>query len=274
MSTVPAARPRSEPDGCSLLIELHQVLLDHHDLRTSMQRVAALAARAAVPGSSGVIALQRCGHPLTVASSDALGDLLHALEDRLGQGPCLRCLRWRQPVRIENLAEDARWPVFALQAAGTGVRSCLCLPLAAPGMTGALTLYAAAPNAFGDEQIRQAETFAEYATGALILAARQDAYLAAIDQLRAALSSRGIIDQALGIIMSRQRCPSRQALAMLRGASQNRNIKLHELALHVVAQTSGGQPDSPAFEMDDEALGRNPARSERAEGPVQGGPAH
>ena len=81
-----------------------------------------------------------------------------------------------------------------LPAAEIGIRSCLCLPLQAPGTTGALSLYAAVPHAFGAAQISRATTFACYLVSALVIGARQDGLLATVDQLRTALASRAVIE--------------------------------------------------------------------------------
>ena len=54
------------------------------------------------------------------------------------------------------------------------------------------------------------------------------------DHLRAALSSRSIIDQAIGIVMAQQRCSPDEAFGLLRAVSQQRNIKLREVAANLV----------------------------------------
>ena len=57
------------------------------------------------------------------------------------------------------------------------------------------------------------------------------------DHLRTALSSRSVIDQAIGIIIGMQRCPPQVAFDMLRTVSQNRNIPLRDVAADLVART-------------------------------------
>jgi ANTAR domain len=70
-----------------------------------------------------------------------------------------------------------------------------------------------------------------------------------IEQLRSSLASRGVIDQALGIIMAREHCTQDRAFAILRSASQNRNVKLRDLASAVVTSVTGEPPQpSPPFE--------------------------
>lgn len=57
-----------------------------------------------------------------------------------------------------------------------------------------------------------------------------------------------MIDQALGVLMAQQRCGQARAFALLRNASQRRNIKLRELAREIVTSVSGEPPAPPPFE--------------------------
>jgi len=68
----------------------------------------------------------------------------------------------------------------------------------------------------------------------------QDATL--IEQLRSSLASRMVIDQALGIIMARERCTQARAFAILRSASRNSNTKLRDIASAVVTSVTGEPP--------------------------------
>jgi GAF domain-containing protein len=151
-----------------------------------------------------------------------------------------------KPVRIEDTAEKARWPEFEAQAASHGIRSCLALPLSTDGKpVGALNLYAREASAFGTAEARLAENFAHNASGALSLAIRLASHAALIEQLRSSLASRGVIDQALGIIMAREHCTQERAFAILRSASQNSNVKLRDIASAVVTSVTGEPPQPP-----------------------------
>ena len=62
------------------------------------------------------------------------------------------------------------------------------------------------------------------------------------DQLNQALRSRAVIDQALGIIMAESNVDAERAFAVLSRASNNRRMKLRELAAEIVARVSGRAP--------------------------------
>ncbi|WP_374117695.1 ANTAR domain-containing protein, partial [Streptomyces sp. XM83C] len=63
-----------------------------------------------------------------------------------------------------------------------------------------------------------------------------------IAQLRHAIASRPVIDQARGILMATHCCTSEEAWAILREASQLSNTKLRLVATALV---TGTRPDAP-----------------------------
>ncbi|GAA3138296.1 hypothetical protein GCM10020001_071020 [Nonomuraea salmonea] len=67
-------------------------------------------------------------------------------------------------------------------------------------------------------------------------------------QLKEALTTRGVIDQALGIVMAQRRCTARQAFELLRQISQDRNVKVHQIAASIVEKVSGEPPLRSRFE--------------------------
>ncbi len=65
------------------------------------------------------------------------------------------------------------------------------------------------------------------------------------DHLRIALSSRSVIDQAIGIVMVQRHCDPDTAFATLRTISQRRNIKLRTVAAELVTAIQSPSPDNP-----------------------------
>ncbi|MFF0778940.1 ANTAR domain-containing response regulator [Streptomyces sp. NPDC003720] len=65
---------------------------------------------------------------------------------------------------------------------------------------------------------------------------------AEIAQLRHAIDSRPVIDQARGILMAAHSCTPEQAWHVLREASQRTNTKLREVAGALIASTAPGSP--------------------------------
>ena len=70
----------------------------------------------------------------------------------------------------------------------------------------------------------------------------QQDYVNQLTRLNQALSSRAVIDHAIGIIMAESKCPAEQAFGALRRASNNRRMKLRDLAAEIVTRVGGQVP--------------------------------
>src|SRR5579859_5814084 len=237
-------------DPTGELKALHDALVNTENVEQFLHEMAVLAARLVGGDLSCGMTMRSSGRPVTVACSDPVAATVDGLQYELDDGPCLHAMRDGHMVRIEDTAEKARWPDFEARAASHGIRSCLALPLTTDGEpVGALNLYAREALAFGPAEARLAGNFAHNASGALSLALRLASHAALIGQLRSSLASRGVIDQALGMIMARDHCTQERAFAILRSASQNSNVKLRDIAASVVTSVTGEPPrPAPPFE--------------------------
>ncbi len=236
-------------DVAASISELQALLLGTDGIDGFLRELAMLAARTLGEGLSCGITLQPNGRPLTVASSDTFASQMDELQYRLDEGPCLTAARTGREIRIDDLAGETRWRRYAVRALANGVRSSLSFPLGPPGKSaGALNFYSREPGFFGEMHTRQAAAFARDASTAVGVAARLAGQAALTDQLRASLASRSVIDQAVGVLMAEQRCGAGEAFGILRVASQNRNIKLRQVAEEVVSAVTGQRPQPPPFD--------------------------
>jgi GAF domain-containing protein len=208
------------------LAELQALLLESQTLHHFLDRLAQLTAQALPRGSF-------CGV---------------MLQYDLDEGPCLDTLATGKSHYIVDTATETRWPRFCAAAHEQGVRSCLGLPLTGPtGPVGGYNLYSMWRDAFAPDTREQLEVFAGNAAGAVAVAMKLAEQTQMSDDLRDALTSRAVIDQATGIIMAQQRCGAGEAFDILRRASQKRNVKLRELAAEIVSKVSGQPPEPGAF---------------------------
>lgn len=194
-----------------------------------------------VPGAqhASVSVVQRRRVVETVA---ATGDLPRAVDQAqydTGEGPCLDTLYQRETVRVPDLAREQRWPEFARKASDLGVGSMLALQLYVAGDDlGALHLQNEARDAFGGEAEHVGLLFASHA--ALALSAAQK-----VDRLQRGMDTRNVIGQATGILMERMKITSDHAFRVLVGASQSRNVKLHEVAEMIATSSVTASPRIP-----------------------------
>ena len=75
---------------------------------------------------------------------------------------------------------------------------------------------------------------------AINVALRVESRRESVADVRTALLSRSVIDQAVGILMAQERIDAQIALERLRRVSQNHNVKLRDLCSDLVARASGG----------------------------------
>lgn len=116
-----------------------------------------------------------------------------------------------------------------------GVHSVLSLPLrTGETVLGAMNVYAHARDAFDDRAVELGEQFAVPAAisvqNAQILAEAQRMS----QHLQAALTTRAVIDQAIGIVMSRSGVTADEAFALIRKQSQRQNLRLVVVATGIV----------------------------------------
>ena len=236
---------RATPDLVTAFAALQSLPLASPDLEAFLSGVARLAADV-VPSASCGITVHRDGRPATVASSDERAEQLDEIQYGAGEGPCLQAMDTGTVVDVPDLVADHRWTHYRPHALEHGVRCSVSFPLTVDNMTvGALNLYGRTPHAFDAGARHRAETFALQAAVAITLVIRTLGLIEDGVDLERALSSRTIIDQAIGILMAQRRCTADQAFAVLRAQSQNSNRKLRAVAIDLITETSG-EPPGPA----------------------------
>lgn len=168
-----------------------------------------------------------------IETDDPVVSEMDALQNASGEGPCLDAVTHPFAFYANDLYDDLRWPHFAPQAASTGIRSVLALPLGEGERRGALNLYSRFPDAFGVFDRAKAAILASLAGQALSVAEyyEETEYDSRTHvDLHEALTRRNIIGQAQGILMEREHITSDAAFDLLRQASKQLNMKLSEVA--------------------------------------------
>ena len=91
------------------------------------------------------------------AAGSAKAREVDSVQNSFADGPSLTAAASREFVHIPDAAVDRRWPGFSAAVVGQGVRSVLSVPIFVEReLSGALTLYAAAPHAFTSEDVVRA----------------------------------------------------------------------------------------------------------------------
>jgi hypothetical protein len=155
-----------------------------------------------------------------------------AVQYELQEGPCYEAAVEAAHFTSPDLLRDARFPRYAPVAARYGIRAQAGIRLFdAPASNGALNLYAEKSGVFADFESLGA-LFAHQSATAL-------AYARHVDNLTAALASRQLIGQAVGMVMARYDLDDARAFAFLARMSSHENVKLRDVARRLVDAHKG-----------------------------------
>ena len=138
-------------------------------------------------------------------------------------------------VRSGSLGGEKMWPRFGPRVGRWGVHSALSLPLLLPDqVVGAINVYAYGRDVFDGYAAKLGEFFAKPAAVAVHNAQILASALARAVQLQSALSTRTVIDQAIGVILGRTGCSAEDAFTQLRAMSQAEHRTLADVAEHII----------------------------------------
>ena len=225
------------------MTELQALLLTTPGVDDFVEGVAQAAARHVGAASSATITLRRDRRPTLVAASDPRAATCDEVEYATDDGPCLTAIDLGRIVHVPDMSVETRWPAWRAAARGHGYGSAAAIPREVrPGVQIALNLYAVSEHAWDAAAMTVAEMYADEIarTVELFLRTADQAELNA--DLRAALVSRAVIDQAIGVVMAENRCTAQEAMTILRSAARHRKTKLRILASSVVESVTGSPP--------------------------------
>jgi GAF domain/ANTAR domain len=219
--------------------ELASLLLSTDSFDDLLRGVAELSVRLIGGASTASITLAERGRVITVAAVDGLATQIDEYQYERGSGPCLDALHTGSVVHVGDLRQEPRWGDFGTVMLSHGVTGAFAVPLMGrDGAVGVLNLYARTGGRFDERDRELAQALATHAAVALTAALRTYDQVSLTDNLRIALSSRSVIDQAIGIVMGRERCSADEAFDVLRRVSQQRNTKLRQVATELVTSVA------------------------------------
>ena len=233
----PPAAASPPPDAvAALTTEIGGVLDSMEQVSDYLERVVH-AVRRHVSGCDEVgVTILSADRPHTAAYTTVQTLEIDAVQYALDDGPCLDAARHRRENRVDDLlVDDGRWPQFARECREDGMRSLLALPLVSgEECVGAINLYGWAPHAFDAFDASLVRVAASRCADAVVAVSALDGVRRLAGQLEQAMASRAVIEQAKGVIMAMRGVPEHEAFEVLRKTSQDRNIKVRDLAQQVV----------------------------------------
>ncbi|MFJ8031245.1 GAF and ANTAR domain-containing protein [Streptomyces sp. NPDC096032] len=194
------------------------------------------------------------GVRITWCASDRVAARLAELQYTVGDGPCQTALEQGAPVVAADLTQgpDARrWPIFAHEAVGLGVRAVFSLPLGVSGAAvGTLDLYSDRVGGLLEQDLRTAlwvRDAVTYALMSLQAATHADAEDEAEDEVAswvaASEADHTEVYQAVGMVMVQLDVDPEQALDRLRARAFAEGRTVSQLAREVLARKLRFRPE-------------------------------
>lgn len=222
------------------LTDLAALVTGAHRLSELLVQVAIYAANA-IPGADGagvtLLHVDRVDNRVEAlaASHPFVAEIDEIQYKTVNEGPCITAALTRRTVRSGSLGGEKLWPHFGPRVGRLGIHSALSLPLLLPGqVVGAINVYARGKDVFGDHAQHLGELFAAPAAVAVHNAHTLSQALALTHQLQTAMTTRPVIDEAVGLIRGRTGATSQEARGRLREMSKRDHVKLIEVAQHLV----------------------------------------
>jgi ANTAR domain len=186
------------------------------------------------------------GDPFTVATTDRKAWDTDQVEFDLADGPCFEVLMNDAEFGGIDLRTERRWPAWAAVAElhGFGSAAAVGAPLES-GQKIVLNGYGVGETLLEHDAVDRAREFIEELAFTMPIALRLARQMTEVSQLQQALASRSTIDQALGVLMAQNRCTRDEAFAILRRASQTRNVKLRDVAAALIERFTGHPAEPP-----------------------------
>lgn len=155
-------------------------------------------------------------------------------------GPCSDCLRVGTAIAVDDLGHPTRqrWPRFSRTARDVGFGAALVLPMRLRGdAIGVLALLRVESQPHTERDTRLGQALADAATSGLLHERTVRHVEDTVEQLRGALASRIVIEQAKGVLASRAGTTPEAAFTAMRDRSRRHGRRLTVIAREVVDRT-------------------------------------
>jgi GAF domain-containing protein len=198
-------------------------------VQETVDRVLEYAVKELDCSHAGVMFLHRRRRVETAAATNQVVETLDRIQVEQGEGPDMEVVQDRYSVLVPDLRNEPRWPRWSRAVTEAGIRSFLNVRLYTTADTiGTLNFYDSQPHRFDVADQQVAHILARHAAVALASARETEHLWQAVD-------ARKLIGQAQGILMERYRLTGDQAFSVLLRYSQDRNVKLRQVAEQLVA---------------------------------------
>ena len=219
-----------------VFVEAADTLVDEFDLIEFLQRVTTHTSDLVAARACGLMLADPRGRLQLMAASDERTEMLELFQVQALEGPCQDCFRQGEPVINADLqhAQD-RWPQFAPRAVSAGFKSVHAFPMRLRGQViGALNMFGTQTGEMDAADARVIQALADIATIGLLQERAISRREMLTEQLRAALNSRIVVEQAKGALAQMHGGTPDEAFGRLINYCRSNGSRLTEVAYSVV----------------------------------------
>ena len=191
----------------------------------------------AVLGIDGAgVSVQDGGRLRFVTALDERSAALEGVQDAGQAGPCVDAWRSGEAVTVPDLRRESRgWDKYEQAACDAGVIAIAAIPMRCDHQSiGALGLYSTTARQWSADDLACARILADMACSYVIHASELDRQRRLNEQLREALDSRIVIEQAKGILAAERQVTVDVAFEILRRHARSHSASLRSVAEAVV----------------------------------------
>jgi GAF domain-containing protein len=220
-----------------LFVEVADTLVADFDLIDFLVSLCQHATLVSSADAVGIVLTDHHGRLRFMASSNESGRELELFQLQSEEGPCLDCVRIKQPVVNTDLGQaNDLWPYFAPAAVGLGFQSVHAFPMRLRDeVIGALNLFSVRQMRLDPQDVRVVQSLADVATIAILQERSISRAEALTEQLQGALNSRIVIEQAKGALARMEGISVDEAFEQMRRRARSQRRRLVEVAAAVLA---------------------------------------
>jgi GAF domain-containing protein len=213
------------------VVSLVDTLLEDFDVVDLLTELTERCAQLLDIDAAGFLLADPLGQLRLLAATTEQARELELFQLQADEGPCVECYATGQPVSVADLqAATARWPRFVPAARDAGFASVHAVPMRAAGIVlGALGLFGSHPGQLTEADRLVAQTLAHIACVA-ILQERAPTPSTVMPQLRSALASRVVVEQAKGFLRETLDVSVEQAFTLLRSYARGNREHLTDVS--------------------------------------------
>jgi transcriptional regulator with GAF, ATPase, and Fis domain len=224
----------------SMLVQTFVTLADslvaEYDIIDLLQNLVDRSTDLFDASASGIILGPDDRHLEIIVSTSETSRIVGLMQLRAGEGPCVEAVTTGQVVSVENTTEiHDRWPTFADAAEGSGYLSVHAIPLRLRGETiGSLNLFRNHEGALNDMDAEAAQALADVATISVLQERTIRDATVIQNQLKHALDSRIVIEQAKGVIAHTHQLDMDAAYRLIRHHARSTQTAMAAVAAGII----------------------------------------